>query len=244
VERGGYYGNFWGYHEVTNPSDSAMKQPLCWITNAFDRSPSELLWVTGDRWGPLKGALLNFSYGHGKVYVVPHEKVAGQIQGGMCELPMPSFPTGVMRGRFHPSNGQLYCCGMFAWAGNQTQPGGFYRLRYTGKPVYVPVGLNARNSGMVIRFSGVLDAHSAGDPRNYSVRTWSLKRSAEYGSKHYNEKPAKVTDATVSVDGKTVTLAIEDLKPTWGMEIKYNLQAADGSSVKGCLNNTIHHVGE
>ena len=82
VERGGYYGNFWGYHDVTDPSDAAMKQPLCWITNAFDRSPSELLWVTGDGWGPLKGSLLNFSYGYGKVYVVPHEKVGGQVQGG------------------------------------------------------------------------------------------------------------------------------------------------------------------
>jgi hypothetical protein len=38
-----------------------MKQPLAWITNAFDRSPSELLWVTGNDWGPLKGSLLNFS---------------------------------------------------------------------------------------------------------------------------------------------------------------------------------------
>ena len=28
-----------------------MKQPLCWITNDFDRSPAELLWVTGDRLG-------------------------------------------------------------------------------------------------------------------------------------------------------------------------------------------------
>jgi hypothetical protein len=43
VERGGYYGNFWGYHDVTDPSDAVMKQPLVWITNTFDRSPSELL---------------------------------------------------------------------------------------------------------------------------------------------------------------------------------------------------------
>ena len=144
VERGGYYGNVWGYHDVTDTSDAAMKQPLCWITNAFDRSPSELLWVTGDGWGPLKGSLLNFSYGYGKVYVVPFEKVGGQVQGGMCQLPIPQFPTGVMRGRFHPADGQLYCCGMFAWAGNQTQPGGFYRVRYLGEAVHLPIGLRRR----------------------------------------------------------------------------------------------------
>jgi hypothetical protein len=242
VERGGYYGNFWGYHDVTDPSDAAMKQPLLWINNAFDRSPSELLWVTGDGWGPLKGSLLNFSYGYGKVYVVPYEKVGGQVQGGMCELPL--FPTGVMRGRFHPGDGQLYCCGMFAWAGDRTQPGGFYRVRYTGKPVYVPVGIHAAKDGVTLRFSGPLDPKSAGDARRYAVKTWSLKRSEQYGSEHYDEKPAKVTGATVSADGKSVTLHIEDVQPTWSMEIRYDVEAADGSAVTGFLHNTIHRLAD
>ena len=66
VEKGGFYGNMWGYTDVTDTSDAAMKQPLCWITNDFDRSPAELLWVTSDKWGPLKGSLLNLSYGHGQ----------------------------------------------------------------------------------------------------------------------------------------------------------------------------------
>src|SRR5947209_3862467 len=185
-----------------------MKQPVCWITNVFDRSPSELLWVTGDGWGPLKGSLLNFSYGYGKIYVVPHEKIDGEVQGGMCALRLPQFPTGVMRGRFHPENGQLYCCGMFAWAGDRTQPGGFYRVRYTGRPVYVPIGLHATKSGMAITFTGALDPKTAGDAKNYSVKTWGLKRSAKYGSEHIGEKPAAVMGAKLSPDGKTVTLEI------------------------------------
>ena len=111
----------WGYHDVTDTSDAAMEPPLCWITNAFDRSPAELLWVDERRAGaPLEGSLLNLSYGYGKVFVVPHENVGGTMQGGMSHLPMPAFPTGVMRGRFHPADGQLYLCGMFAWAGNAT----------------------------------------------------------------------------------------------------------------------------
>jgi putative heme-binding domain-containing protein len=244
VERGGYYGNFWGAYNVTDPSDEAMKQPVCWITNAFDRSPSELLWVTSDRWAPLKGSLLNFSYGYGKVYVVPHEKVGDMVQGGMCALPMPQFPTGVMRGRFHPTSGQLYCCGMFAWAGNQTQPGGFYRVRYTGKPVYLPVALHAKKSGMTMRFTGRLDPKSAADARNYSVKTWSLKRTAAYGSKHYDEKSSTIIGAKLAADGKTVTLQIADMKPTWCMEIRYSVKSANGSVVEGVVHNTVHRLGE
>src|SRR5262249_39515654 len=216
--------------------------PVCWITNAFDRSPSELLWVTSDRWGPLKGSLLNFSYGYGKVYVVPHEKAEGEWQGGMCALPLPRFPTGVMRGRFHPTDGQLYCCGMFAWAGDQTQPGGFYRIRYTGKSVYLPIGLAATKTGMTITFSGPLDSATAGDPKNYEVRTWSLKRSEQYGSEHYNEKSSKVAAARVSADGKTVALTIEPMQLTWCMEIKYSIKSADGEVVQGVVHNTVHRL--
>jgi hypothetical protein len=48
----------------------------------------------------------------------------------------------------------------------------------------------------------------------------------------------------VAADGKSVTLEIEDLRPTWSIAIKYNIQASDGSIVKGLLHNTIHHLGE
>src|SRR5262249_4929939 len=150
--------------------------------NDFDRSPAELLWVTSDRWGPLKGSLLNFSYGYGKVYIVPHEQIGGQMQGGMCELPLPQFPTGIMRGRFNPADGQLYTCGMFAWAGSVTQPGGFYRIRYTDKPVHVPSGLSAKRNGLAISFTGPLDRASVEDIAHYKVETWSLRRTADYGS--------------------------------------------------------------
>jgi hypothetical protein len=242
VRPGGFYGNMYGYHDVTDSSDSAMEQPLCWITNAFDRSPSELLWVDSKAWGPLNGSLLNISYGYGKIYVVPHETVKGQVQGGMCEFPIARFPTGVMRGRFHPGNGQLYSCGMFAWAGNQTQPGGFYRIRYTGQPIHLPTGLKARTRGMEITFASPVDRTVASDVKRYRVKTWSLKRTAGYGSKHYDEKPSRVTGVQVSADGKTVFLEIADIKPTWSMEIRYSLQGVGGEPVEGTIHNTIHNL--
>jgi len=242
VEKGGFYGNMFGYTDLKDTADSAMKQPLCWITNAFDRSPAELLWVTSEKWGPLKGALLNISYGHGKIYVVPHEKVNGQAQGGMCALPLPPSPTGIMRGRFSPIDGQLYTCGMFAWAGNQSLPGGFYRIRYTEKPTDLPIGLKAKSGGVEVTFTDAIDATSAADPKNYEVKVWGLKRTQGYGSKHIDEKPLTVTKATVSADGKTVRLEIPDLAPTWGMEIKYRVKGTDGRAITGVIHNTIHAI--
>ena len=221
----------WGYHDVTDPSDDAMEPPVCWITNAFDRSPAELVRVesTHPAWAPLRGSLLNLSYGNGKVFVVPHEVVGGRMQGGMCALPVPPSPTGIMRGRFSPADGQLYACGLFAWAGDRTQPGGFYRIRATGKPMFVPVGLHApegRPGDHVHR-----PARPQGrrlTRRTTRARTWSLKRTVNYGSDHIDERPARIAAAKVSDDGRTVFLEIPELRPTWCMEITYAIRGESG----------------
>ena len=242
VKPGGFYGNMYGYHDVTDESDSAMEQPLVWITNAFDRSPGELLWVDGEQWGPLQGQLLNLSYGYGRVYVVPHEEVDGQMQGGMCALPIEDFPTGVMRGRFHPGDGQLYLAGMFAWAGSQQQPGGLYRLRYTGQPVHLPVQLSATKTGLTLRFSGELDPAAASRLANYHVKVWDLTRTRNYGSPHLNERPLEVTSVGLSSDGQSVELTVPDIAATWCMEIRYELRGAAGEPVNGTIHSTIHNL--
>ena len=151
VKRGGFYGNMWGYHDVTDPSDSAMEPPVCWITNAFDRSPAELVWVDSSRrpGSRCAGRSSTSPTATARSSWCRTRSSGGQMQGGMCALPIPAFPTGIMRGRFNPVDGQLYTCGLFAWAGDRTQPGGFYRVRATGKPMFVPIWLEreAKQSG-------------------------------------------------------------------------------------------------
>ncbi len=244
VKPGGFYGNMLGFHDVTDTSDAAMRQPLCWITNDFDRSPAELLWVPKDAWGPLSGALLNLSYGYGKIFVVLHETVDGQHQGGMCPLPLEPFPTGLVRGRFHPHQRQLYTCGMYSWAGSRTQPGGLYRVRYTGRECYLPVELHARVGELTITFAGPLDAQSVAEVSNWALKTWSLERTKNYGSQHIGEAPLSIASARLADDGRTVHLSLPDLRPTMGMEIKYSLKSSAGDPVAGAIHNTIHVLAD
>lgn len=242
VRPGGFYGNMFGYHEVTDASNEAMQQPLCWITNSFDRSPAELLWVPENVWGNLSGSLLNLSYGYGQIHVVPHEEIDGQMQGGMCVLPMPQFPTGLVRGRFHEPSQALYACGMFAWAGNQKQPGGFYRIRRTEVPAWVPKSLKANGEKLTIGLTEAVDSASAVSVENYAVMVWDLKRTANYGSKHFNERQLRVTAAKYSPDGTTIELTIPNLEPTWGMEIRCRWKSTNGESIERTIHNTIHRL--
>ena len=48
---------------------------------------------------------------------------------------------------------------------------------------------------------------------------------------------------TISDDGRTVLLEIPDLRPTWCMEVTYELRAAGGQPVEGVIHNTIHQLG-
>lgn len=214
---------------------------MCWITNSFDRSPAELLWVTSDKWGPLKGSLLNMSYGYGKLYVAPHEIIGDQMQGGMCELPLPQFPTGIMRGRFHPDDGDLYVTGMYSWAGTQQADGGFYRVRYTGKPIHVPVGLNCRGTTVRIGLSDEVDPESV-SPESFLISRWNIKRSKNYGSKHFDTQTIEVASAHWDAEQREIVLELPELKPTWCMEIQMELRGADGEPIHHVIHNTIHEL--
>jgi putative heme-binding domain-containing protein len=234
-----FYGNMFGYSDQTDASNDAMEKPLCWITNAFDRSPGELLWVDSQGWGALDGSLLNLSYGTGKVFLVPHEKIGETIQGGMIALPIPGFPTGVMRGRFSPHDHHLYLCGMYAWAGSAQHPGGLYRIRATGKPMHLPTELHCAGDQITLRFSDPVSGSSA-TKENVKVKVWSLKRTANYGSKHFDERELDVKSVICASDAKTVSLVIPELQPTWCMEIEYHFTSPTGTEIQGTIHNTIH----
>jgi hypothetical protein len=231
----------YSYGAPKDSSDSAMEQPLCWAHKRFDRSPAELLWVESPSWGELDGKLLHLSYGQGRVEVVPHEVLNGQLQGGMVRLPIADFPTGIMRGRFHPQNKHLYLCGMSAWASSQPLPGGFYRLRATGKPMHIPVSMRALKKGVEITFSDPISSTS--NPQA-QVSTWALQRTKNYGSPKFDEKELTVSNTSLSEDGKILRIEIPEIAPCWQMSISYEFLGENGKKITGEIQNTIHSLGD
>ena len=109
--------------------------------------------------------------------------------------------------------------------------------------MHLPLELHAKKSRLELTFTEPLDAGSLAVD-NVQITTWSLKRSADYGSKHYDEKLLKVQKLALSADGRTLTLDIPDLAPTWGLELKYALRARSGQPVPGTIHATIHRLGE
>jgi hypothetical protein len=246
VRKDGFYGYMGSYVPGRDPSK--YDPPVVWIAKNVDRSPAQQLWVTSDKWGPLKGSLINLSYGTGRLFTVPYEIVDGIPQGGVAQLPIAETPTGVMRGRFHPVDGQLYACGLFGWAGNKSRPGGFYRFRYTGKPLHVPVKYSVSNKGVSLTFSEPLNKETASDADSFAAEMCSYRRTAGYGSRDFlvtdpnkqGRDKLEITNAKLSADGRTVLLQMPKLQKCMTLRIQYNLKGAKGETVKSEINCTVN----
>jgi hypothetical protein len=244
-------GKFLGYKPSAHDVPATdMGKPICFLPQNVDNSSGGQVWVTSDKWGPLKGEMLHTSYGAGRLLHVMMEKVNDTWQGGAVTFPL-KFATGIMRGRFSPKDGQLYVCGLRGWQTAGVRSGAVQRVRYTGKTVYMPVGLHAHANGVAITFATPLDRASATDAGNYSVLRWTYKWTGEYPSRQYSvENPNKrgydtveIKGARLSQDGKTVFIEIPDIKPVKQQQIMMHLKAADGREVNWDLYQTIHNLG-
>jgi hypothetical protein len=156
-------GEFCGFvpcsHTATPPKE--QHPPLCWIPYNQDNSGGGQLWATSDKWGALSGELFHLSYGKCVVFHVLREQVGDVWQGGVVKFPF-KFLSGVMRGRFNPVDGQMYVVGMRGWQTDGSRDGCFQRIRYTGKPINMPLAAKVTADGIGLTFTDALDARRRG----------------------------------------------------------------------------------
>ena len=237
--------------EGAMPIPTSYDEPIAWLPMRWDNSSGGQVFVTSDKWGPWKGSPLFMSYGKCLLYGVSMDKVGDTVQATLVPFGL-KFQSGIMRGRFNPKDGQLYVAGLKGWQNAATRDGGFYRVRYTGKPVHQVVKTHVAKNGIRLDFAAPLDAKSAGDPSSYSVETWNYRYSGAYGSPELSVKdPTKnghdklaVTAVKVSVDWKTVFLEIDGLTPVDQFSVKYTVNAADGTELRSEVIGTIHKLGD
>ncbi len=248
VKEGGFYGYQGAAHK--EPKPETFDQPICWLPQSVDNSSGGQVWVSSDKWGPLKGNLLHMSYGKSSLFVMPFEIIDGVPQGGVVRFPV-NFVSSAMRARFSPFDGQLYMTGMRGWQTNAGKEGCLHRIRYTGKPVTLPNKLTvSKKDGITITFPIALDPETAGDKDNYAIERWNYLYSKGYGSKDY--KPSnpeqqgrdkvEVKSVTLSADKKSISIQIDNLIPVMQQAIKFKIAAADGTVINSELHHTIHAV--
>ena len=214
IQEGGFHGFMHSAHRDRQPTD--FVKPMLWVPHFVDNSPATPIFINSSSWpAELQGQLLLTSYGRGTLSLVLREEVEGEWQGAHMTLPL-GFQSGTLHGRFH-RDGNLYVAGLTSWqsVGHGGDWGSFHRVRYTDKPLHLPVAVNTRSGGLELRFAEALDPGVATDPQNYTLRQWTYPWTSQYGTrgKIYSVNEPGKTEAD-EVDIQSIELS-DDRKTVW-----------------------------
>ncbi len=247
IEPGSFHGNNWSGPRLGLEPLEEYDPPLLWIHPSVDRSPAAQLRVPEGVWGVLAGRLLGVSYGTGEVYLILEEQVGDVHQGGLVPLPI-QVPTGLMRGRFHP-DGSLYVSGLFGWSSDQTDPGGFYRVRRSEKPMPIPIRVRPEVGGLVLEFNEPISTREERLADSFDLEAWNYRWSSNYGSPQLDLNTGEagrtslgIVGALKSEDGRTIRLLIPDMVPAMQMHLDWNLDFEGIGSRASFIHFTVHEI--
>jgi hypothetical protein len=243
-----------------SPAPPLASMPLCWMPRDWSSWHSGQLWVSSDKWGPLRGTMLNFSYcglsfdsitfpNSVRLFGVVQESVGDARQGGLFRFPL-AFSDGIHCARFSPFDGQLYVAGRGFQEPNPRRDGPLQRVRYIGKPVTLANALHVNDKGITIGFTNPVELSSLNNPGNYSIEQFNYRWAtdpdpAEYKVSDPTERGHdhfKIQSVRVAPDHKSVFLEIADLRPAMQMKIKMNLKGADGTPLPDEIESTVNVV--
>jgi putative heme-binding domain-containing protein len=236
---------FFGYGGPRDGKPPAL--PLAYLPRGLDNSSGGQVVVPDDRWGPLRGQVIHFSYGAGSHFLLLRDEVQGQAQGAIVPL-AGEFLSGAHRGRFNPKDGQLYVSGMGGWGTYTPDDGCFQRVRYTGDPVQLPTRFHVYQNGILVRFSQALDSPWAVEPSSHFAQCWNYRYSAGYGSAELSPSHAgipghdhlTIASAHVTPDGHGLFLEIPALQPV--NQLHLHLSPARGETHDMIV--TVHKLDE
>ncbi len=207
--------------------------PLVYLPRGLDNSSGGQVAVPDERWGPLKGQMLHFSFGAGSHFLLLRDEVHGQPQGGVVPL-AGEFRSGAHRGRFNPADGQLYVSGMTGWGTYTVADGCLQRVRYTGDPVQLPCGFHVHENGILLRFTRPVERGLVAKLDSHFAQCWNYRYSAGYGSPEFSSRhpgarghdPLAITGAHVLGDGRSLFVEIPELQPVNQLHLHLGIEKA------------------
>lgn len=229
-----------------NPVPRGYERPLAWLPYVVDTSSGAPFWAITKEWGPLSGQLLFTSYGRCALFATLRRKVGDLEQAAMVPMNLP-FDTGIMRGRVHPLDGQVYVAGLRGWLTSAQRASGLYRVRYAGQPAHLPVDFAVKTTGVELRFSDPLDPQSTAGLAHFTAERWNYFYSGAYGSAEYSVAHPKeprhdtltLQAAHLSGDRRTLTLDIADMRKSQQLQLNLKLRTADGRPIERAVYLTV-----
>jgi len=240
VVEGGHYG-------LGGPREGPLGYvpPLLYLPRGADHSSGGQTHIDSDRWGPVRGSWLHFSFGNATHFLVHREELDGRAQAVAIPL-RGEFLSGAHRGRFSPHDGQLYVAGSQGWGSYGVRDGSLQRVRHTGGAFPYPVDWETRANGVLLSFADPIGSTHLERDR-WFAQQWNYLYGPAYGSPERSVRhPDRDGHDPLAIhsiqrlDDHRLFVEIPQLQPVHQFHLHFN---GDGGSRFEAFA-TLHALGE
>lgn len=241
-------GDYYGFHGAGPVPEPAIALPLCWIPHAINQSAAGQVWATHPSMGELNGRLIHLGYHRPALFSVLFDMDSNPPQGGVIPLAM-NLDIPLLKGRVNPVDGFVYLTGFQIWGTSASKLATLVRLRPGKKPMNLPTRAITAKQGLLLSLPCPLKPDSV-IPANFLVQRWNYRRRPEYGSGHFKldgnpgQERLELASAHLSKDGKSIFLAIPDMRPAMQFTVDFDLLAESGEPVANAVYLTINALRE
>jgi len=163
------------------------------------------------KFGPFKDQLLVCDQTHSTVMRVDLEQVNGVYQGA-CFPFLKGYASGNLSVEFS-TDATLFVGGTDrGWGARGGKPFALQRTHWTGKTPFEIQTMKISPDGFDLHFTQPLNVETASDPSSYSMKTYSYIYQSSYGSPEVDQSSPIIQSVTVSEDGTSVRLKIDQLQ--------------------------------
>ncbi|MFT7837680.1 DUF1080 domain-containing protein [Saccharothrix sp. BKS2] len=205
------------FNHYTNPAgpfdSNPVAAPVLWLPqNEIANSPSTPVQLTQ---GTYAGQMVFGDVTYGGLQRAFLEKVNGEYQGAVFRMTQ-GLEAGVNRTTLGP-DGALYIGGI-GDGGNWGQDGkllyGLQKLAPNGGRTFDVLAMRAIAGGFEVEYTQPLSADTAANlASRYRAQQWRYAPAPSYGGPKVDQENLSVASATLSADGRKVTLKLNGLKP-------------------------------
>ncbi len=219
----------WGEAVKVNPH---LQAPTVWFPYPrMGRSQTDILWdSTEGKFGPFAGQLFVGDLTNAIVMRVFLEKVDGEYQGAVFPFRQ-GFRPPILR-MVWGKDGSLFAGGSSRGWGGGAQPYGLARLVWTGQTPFEIHQMQATPNGFDLTFTQPVDRASASKVESYGLECWTYNFYSRYGDDQQDKQKVAIESASVSDDGKTVSLVVEKQLPYYVHSLRtLGVRSAEGLPV-------------
>ncbi len=216
------------------PSGMPELDPPCiWFPyGRMGQSVSDPSWDTsGGKFGPFAGQCFVGDQTRSTVMRVALETVNGVYQGA-CFPFRAGLQCGVNRLAFAPDGSLFAGQTNRGWGSLGGKPYGLQRLAYTGVLPFEIHHVTLTKTGFDLTFTKPLDAKSVG-AKAAAVSSFTYVYFSNYGCPETDTRAEKPTVGELSKDGKTLSVAVPNLKRGRVYELRLDgVKSADGDPLR------------